>query len=373
MDWNLISNSGVAIGTLALAVFTWRSVSEGKKSIKAAEKSATATEESAKATHLAVEQGKDSIAAAQRSAEATELTVIQMKDSLMPYLDLDVRYTTAALNLHIRNAGPGLGIIRAVTVRKDVIYPSTTDALPYWAGRNAEQSAILSHAPVTDFVVGSGEEFTIQLRTDDQNFRPQDNEWISSLSLFYEDVYGRYYRTRLLYRWFNDGSADVVRTVGKEYFKLNNLPFDPASNPNIQRIRDIEGERPVMYLPTHRAFHRIEYVNRMIHTTVRGNEFTQQKEIELLGISPEWNGLPKYRVKIVGETIPFILTPIWDRTSQLSASISDVPGTIPSINPLPSGKRRYIEYGLDSQGDGENEVTRLYDTIERTLMSRLNN
>ena len=58
--------------------------------------------------------------ATQRSA-ATEISVERMKDTMMPYLDLHIKWDKFLL-LSIRNTGPGLGKIRLVTVRHDITF-----------------------------------------------------------------------------------------------------------------------------------------------------------------------------------------------------------------------------------------------------------
>jgi hypothetical protein len=80
-DW---INVGVSLGTIALAVFTWKAVRDSLDSINAATRSAQASE-------LNAELMKDSIQAAIRNAEAAEANAKRLKDTLMPYLDLEIR------------------------------------------------------------------------------------------------------------------------------------------------------------------------------------------------------------------------------------------------------------------------------------------
>ena len=99
-----IINGFVAVGTLAMAYV-------GFKSMK-------------KTDH--------SIQATLRSAEATEKTVERMKDSLMPYLDLNILKWNNQILLSIRNVGSGLGKIYTVTVREDIQYESVYHPTNYW-------------------------------------------------------------------------------------------------------------------------------------------------------------------------------------------------------------------------------------------------
>ena len=68
---NIIINAFVAMGTMAMAVVGVITIRKTQKSINATELSANAT---------------------LRSAQATEMSIERMKDSLMPYLDLNIKW-----------------------------------------------------------------------------------------------------------------------------------------------------------------------------------------------------------------------------------------------------------------------------------------
>lgn len=213
------SNFIVAIGTIALAVTGVKTTWDTRKSIKAAEKSAKASQE---------------------SAEATKVSVERMKDALIPYFDLSLTWDHGLI-LTIRNVGPGLGKIRLVTVRNDISFDSVWDPTDYWSHEAPPVKNKKGKTRIRDFVVGSKEEYSFQLQSSPPVSSSDIKSWLSSLSVFYEDVYDRVYRSRIVYTWY---APEEIRVVGKESFP-DELSLLICSN--IQQIYDIEGEKPVAF------------------------------------------------------------------------------------------------------------------------------
>ena len=325
------SNFIVAVGTTALAVTGVITMLYNWKLIKAAETSAKASRE---------------------SAEATKVSVERMKDSLMPYLDLDVKWEQGML-LTIRNAGPGLGKIRLVTSRNDIEFQSIWDPIYYWSAMSPASENMKGKTRINDFVIGSKEEYTFQLRSRPPASSSDAKRWLSSLSVFYEDVYSRVYRSRIIYTW---DAPEKIRVVGKESFP-DELQILVCSN--VQQIYDIEGETPVAFNGQYLNFHRIKFLKLILGTKIPGMAFTNNEDLILQKVDFQWHGNPDFYLQI-GNNRPFRLTSNVNNNGSVGITILDVSGT---------EAKPYFEYGLFPDGNDAPKIVEMYQTIEKTLNS----
>ena len=172
-DW---INLGVAIGTIGLAVVALVQLLGSKAALGAMLQSAKATEKTAEAM--------------QQSAKATEETARAMRAvataSFRPTLDvgLSEAYLAAHLGeriaLQVTNKGAGPAFLRHVT------------------GRNDVEAHALHRFTLKDVVVGLGDPVELFLPCRHQDFVNSGRTWITSVSLWYQDVDGAWFRTRVL-------------------------------------------------------------------------------------------------------------------------------------------------------------------------------
>lgn len=348
-EWSIsdVVNGVVAIGTLAMAWYSRRMISESRKSIEASERSARATEES----------------------------VEQMKDGFMPYLALDIAGSTGGIALYVRNVGTGLARIRLATVRMDVKIESVLDEpISYWDCRSDNPDLMKGHVRLVDFVIAAGDEYTFLLEAGREFSRDNQHDYLSSISLFYEDVYKRLYRSRLLYQHKTWNGAYTLRTVATEHFEITSLPVSPMSNFNIERLRLPEGYVPHLYRPPYGMFSLQEHIDRCIGSTVTGNKFTRDENIEIQNIVIPWHGYPEFYVRI-GENIPFALVAVpKDDTGQFKYDIRNVPANVGLWRGVeaPTENLPFSKYGLVAEGRDEPKIQELYDNVCKTSMNKMN-
>jgi hypothetical protein len=323
------SNFIVAVGTTSLAVTGVITMLYNWKLIKAAETSAKASRE---------------------SAEATKVSVERMKDSLMPYLDLNIKWEQGML-LTIRNVGPGLGKIRLVTSRNDIEFQSIWDPIYYWSAMSPASENMKGKTRINDFVIGSKEEYTFQLRSRPPASSSDVNSWLSSLSIYYEDVYGRIYRSRVIYTW---DPQEEIRVTSKESFP-DILPIEVCSN--VQQIYDIEGEIPVIFKGQYLNLHRIRFQKRILGTKISGAAFTNNEDLTLQKVSFQWHGNPDFQLQI-GNKRPFKLASNVNNNGSIEITISDL---------LDEKPKPYSVYGLLPDGNDGPKLVELYQAIEKTL------
>ncbi|MCL6633233.1 MAG: hypothetical protein K6T63_11455 [Alicyclobacillus herbarius] len=347
-EWSIsdIVNGVVALGTLAMAWYSRRMIGESRKSIQASERSARATEES----------------------------VERMKDELMPYLALDIKEATGGFVLFVRNVGAGLARIRLATVRTDVKVESVLDEpISYWECRSGNPNLTRGKVRLVDFVIAAGDEYSFHLACS-QQFNPDgQHNYLSSLSLFYEDVYKRLYRSRLLYQYKSWNGSYVIRSVATEQFRVDALPVSPISSFNIDRLLAPEGYIPHIYRPPYGIFTLVENRERWIGSCVAGSPFTQGKDVQIENIVIPWHGYPEFHLRI-GQNPPFALVAIpIDGMGQFKYDIQNVPKNVDSWRGLqtPNGTLPFSEYGLVAEGRDEPNIKELYDRICKVLMDRV--
>lgn len=304
------ANLGVAFGTIVLATVTFAASSDSRRSIVAQEVSAE-----------------------------------RMKDTLRPLIDMDVFYQASVnpigLFLIVRNVGVGPATIRLLTGRNDVGTDCFRNAVPQWKTEDiTTETYYRGQAPIVNMVLGPSEAKVLCLGTNHE-FTVVGGTWVSSLSVFYEDVYGRYYRTRLVYQ----RDKDSARVIGKESFDLSEMPFSPWQIHDIQGFRTPEGTPyPVEYRSSTTPLHFTKHAAEMKAIPVAGTDFTRNKALQIKDISFDRHngGFPTWEIQI-GQYINFKLK----RTD----NGVDSPATF-SLDP----KLPYRDFGLNSSGRPENDI-----------------
>jgi hypothetical protein len=191
----------------------------------------------AQATAKMAEQTKRSVNAAERSVHNELESLERQKDQLRPLVsiavslsdDLDQR-RRKRIAVGLANLGPGAAIVRHITTRDDVS--------SYDIGR------------LGDVLVGPARNETVQLSSGTD---PQKPGFVSSLSAWYVDVYGRWYRTRYIYVYEQAEQNEVcVKGLLTEVTLIGNMPNmfrDTTVRSSIRpRQRELaEGGRCVRY------------------------------------------------------------------------------------------------------------------------------
>ena len=330
---NIIINAFVAMGTMAMAVVGVITIRKTQKSINATELSANAT---------------------LRSAQATEMSIERMKDSLMPYLDLNIKWDNNLI-LSIRNVGSGLGRIHLVTVREDLSFDAVYQPTKYWKHIPPPFENDKGQIRIINYILGSKEECAFQLEKRTDTFNPGNQRWLSSLSVYYEDVYGRIFRSRILFTW---DSPESIQVISKEHFTESVLPINELSSAfTVMDFYRIEGLRPVLYLPQFLKFHMLTSQRALIGISIPGTHFTHQKSFQIREIqfNLNTNGNPEFNVQ-VGNSRPFII----------SSNSND--GSIPPkiTDPMDSETHPYLEYGLVPDGNDSPKKVELYNLLIKT-------
>lgn len=302
---------------------------------------------------ISINKTKESIQASLRSAEANEKTVERMKDSLMPYFVITFQISRELI-ISIHNVGGGLGKIRAITVREDIEFNSVYNPTRYWAGEYSSSGPGSGEIRICDYVLGAKEHCAFVLGKG-TTFNPdQQYEWLSSLSIYYEDIYSRNYCSRILYVWDRTGNVKVVAT---EHFDNALPPIDFSVSFNVSHYYSIEGPRPFGYLPQYLKLHLRKLELSLTDYQIPGTPFTGHNSIQIKKITFTWNGIPKFVVRIK-DNREFIIS--WTSDTQMTgAIISDVlEETIP-----------YEAYGLFPDGNDEGKKYELYKQIVDNLLN----
>lgn len=334
-----------ALITLLLAIAAFWQLWLSRKSIEAAKQSAEATEISAKAMQVSVER---------------------MKDAQRPYFDVGVGWHNC-VTVTIRNIGPGLGKIRLVTVRTDIKNESVSKPVNYWPYIHPPFEGQKGQTMINNFVIGSEEEFTFQFMpdstfssifVDDLNLNS-----LSSISVFYEDVYGKVYRARTVYSVESSAPncLNGVIVLLKENFE-DKLPIKPQGMFDVRWINEIEGQSPVVYRGQYLLFHRLKSIKSLEGTKLEGTEFTQNADITFLGVTFPWHGFPQLHLQIENN-LPLRLSYIQDREGQ-HAKIYDIDS---------DNRSRNSEYGLFSDGEDKDLMIMMYHQLTNNLITLLEN
>lgn len=311
-------------------------------------------------THFALKASKRSQEAAQRSAEAAEKSVERMKDSQLPYLSLSVLDPdprAMAIYLNIRNIGPGLAKIRLVSIREDLRVNSVlNEPIKYWIGKPRDTSGeATGYERIVDFAIASGEEFTFLI-----NFSTNylsDGDHMSSLSVFFEDVYGRYYRSRILYKWISRQSNNQIRSIDSEIFSIDELPINTFDNYDIRELYELEGfARPIPFRGSYRCFYRKSFMSKVEGIMLNGNSFTQGRALRLEKIIEAWHGYPEFQLRI--DNFPFFIIKPHLFEGQV-------------VEYVIQAEYEFKEYGLISTGNNDTQLTReLYQSVVNELTNK---
>lgn len=224
-----------------------------------------------------------------------------MQDSLRPHFDLDVSYEPVGdfigLFLTIRNVGAGPGTVRLFTGRTDVHTDSCTRPLKIWdVGRPHTEEFHRGQQPLLNSVLASIDSKVFYLGRNTTEFPIIEGTFVSSLSIYYEDVFGRYFRTRIVY----EINADKVQLIAKESFVELTLPINPMVGQSIDDFR--VPECSIFPVPSkfYTPIYLINYLEEKKRREIPATEFTNGVSIRLRNVTFDrlGNGFPKFELQV---------------------------------------------------------------------------
>ncbi|OLZ09883.1 hypothetical protein [Sulfobacillus thermosulfidooxidans] len=307
----------------------------------------------------------------QRSVEVDQTFVERTKDSLMPVIEISLKINSPQdssdrndqFQLQLANVGVGPAFIREVTTREEVSRHTVY--------RSAIQSLIV---PASTFkYVTLGRTLTINVQ---ENF-------ISSMSVWYTDVYGRWYRTRIVIQYPSfpeNGQWIRVPTLISEF--LPQIPKPTFSNGNDKdRYPDNYVGRyelgrlvPPGY-PLSPQWHTLaarKYVQEGI--TIPSSDISQGVPLQISDVT-WWLGepSPEFIAQIKGYK-PFVLGLLWrNDNGNPQPIILDVEmhrafcATMPPRK-IPNADQAHLDHwGLKNSNRVEADLVDLYQTILNSL------
>ena len=214
----------------------------------------------------------------------------------------------------------------------------------------------MGQSQYTELHLGPKEECTFVLDQRTDTFNADNQRWLSSLSVFYQDVYGRAFRSRLLYIW---NGQQQLEAVGKEH--LANVVLPPtvlSSSFSLTDFNRLEGPRPVLYFDEYLKFHMLTTKDQLFNTLIPGTQFTDKEPLILLDIefNRTKNEKPSFHVQIAGH-----------RAFIISYSSSNGSGTVIISDCDDYETHAYQQYGLIPDGNDSPQKTELYIHILKTV------
>lgn len=224
-----------------------------------------------------IKVSKASVEAARQAVRATEESVAATRDeisnSLRPIVSVSVVEDAKPndggewkFKLKLLNEGVGPAILRAVTTRDDV-KPSDVHR---W--------------PLRDSVLAAGKAEHMAFSRLNHDWNGEDNgkrPWITSLSVWYEDVFHNVFRTRVVLQYAGDKEDGPPTRQAQELMLAATLP--PAMGEPFPPfpVSRIEGGCAVRCRSGMDDLYRIEVVERLKGTSFPGNEATGRKPVTL--------------------------------------------------------------------------------------------
>lgn len=191
--WPTITTAAAAV--VAAGVTAWMAISTRQM--------AQATNKSVKVTETALDLERQ--------------TLDHAKDALMPILDLAVDLSPLPISsfnplgkLVMTNHGVGPALVREVTFRNEV-YPSFVYQAP-------ERHSTVTPSASVSLRLTPNVHFSFDSEDPGTNY-------LSSISVWYEDVYGRAYRSRLVFQYVCSDSGDIsVIPLDREFDRPREIP-----------------------------------------------------------------------------------------------------------------------------------------------------
>lgn len=228
--------------------------------------------------------------ASKKSQEAQVQEIERMKDGQMPVLMIEVAIKFEAqervdeITIRVVNRGSGPAFIKHITTRREI----NGGSLYYCALRHA--------------MIGVGETVDETVRVDQQHPIRDDVEGVSSISLWYVDVYGRWYRSRVIFKYprkLYTQESGVIQVLFREHFPHVAAPsfvYDYVAAVN--NVHDAEFGRVVPFDSEVFPLSKLESIARVTEKEYPGSALTHGRPIRILDYSFWLNAYPLFRVQI---------------------------------------------------------------------------
>jgi hypothetical protein len=194
---------------------------------------------------------------------------------------------------------------------------------------------------------------------------------MSSLSLYYEDVYGQYYHTQLLYLRKKVNESYALINAGVEDMSIQILPLETKSNFDFAQLIDLEGQRPHIYNPKYRVYYSKIATQNLLGSSTIACSLTQYNNPDIKNILIPYHGFPEFHMQIM-DYRPFVLTCVPAGEGRLSYQVRDVNMNHKKIFESETSKTPFSQCGLKSEGDNVLEAKQLYELVFDFCMKKLN-
>ncbi|MBL0385673.1 AAA family ATPase [Tumebacillus sp. ITR2] len=270
-----------------------------------------------------------------------------------PYISLDIRKEEEQVLLVLHNNGAGLAKIRFVTPRTDLEAGSFYQQLSYAKGDGLIGAK--KQAKLLDFEIGPNETYTFALKMGHMFSFDDKDDWISSISVYYEDVYRNCYRSRLLYVRSVRQPKYEYRVEGRENLNISTIP----TTDDVGKIYKMEFGAPVIFRPYYLELHLVEKITKMKGTILGGISFTGGRPIKVEEVNFGGDGYPTFQVQ-VGKCRPFRIIS-YEADTLRKFAIKDLEDRYDNYP--------YQEYGLEAEGNiDEGNRKDLYDYLVKTFL-----
>lgn len=264
---------------------------------------AVATTYMAIATRRMGDATKQLATATENSVTTATLSLEREKDSLMPLLDLTWTiepeksvHGRYPFRFGVRNVGSGPAFIHEITVRNEV------------------NRFDVYHCRLRRAILAPGVEMTDAIEPEAQ-YVLTPPRW-SSVSVWYRDVYDRWYRSRLLLRYEQpavDGPSASVTMLTREFRRVPGAPpfaWETAAQPEPDRpISLAEGGRCIPFNPlvSDEEWHSLTVAENIRQIGLPGDAVTGGEPIAIQGMG-FWfeNAWPQFVIQL-GKHNPFVL------------------------------------------------------------------
>lgn len=311
----------------------------------------------------------------QNSVEAERGALERAKDSLMPVLEISCQLRNPTnptksndiFALTVTNVGVGPAFIREITTREEV---SRHDVY-----RSSLRATVVPAGATTSGTFGGS--LTIKVK----------EHIMSSLSVWYTDVYGRWYRTRVVIQYpsLNDKDQWIrVRTLISEFLPhISESSFSDGDFDNMYPDNYVGRYELGRLVHTGELlspqWHTLESIQRVRGSTISGADISHGTPIRVIGMS-WWFGepFPEFSLQIKNYD-PFVLgirqnhddgnrKPIIMGAETLRGFCASMPPPL-----IPNAHQAPLEqWGLNNTNRAETDLLVLYRTITDTIKGILN-
>lgn len=330
------------------------------KQITAANRQAQSANEQAKLTEEQVKQTRT----------ALELS----RNSFMPRLFINASYRKLSLStddgmlkvdyeglaLRIDNIGPGMGTCKVLTIRDDLSPLSSYDPIPVSKTGDWDCVGIYDLTRITDYSVGSGQAISFLLPWNNMRRLEAEVTTLSSLSLYYEDIYSRIFRSRIVLIWKHDSYGWHVEVIGRENTEAVELPVNPYSDTDVSIYSVLEGGKAIRDNPIFRVLHFDDSSSKLLNFPINGIPLTGDRPVTLLRYEFSHSGNPIYTLKVENFA-----------EFKLSASRNNTMVNYRIDSGTPNEKVRLDTTGLSLTDDLNEQLRTLYNHITKEILGFL--